>query len=208
MLVRWWSLAFALAATMLLVFFAVSAAGIAVLNDPTGAMRGAHPLAASIGVLLLIADVVLPVPSSLVMAAHGALFGIAGGTLLSMIGSVASAMTAFAIGRAGNGLIRRFVSEEEHRRAGAMLERWGVVAIAASRPVPILAETVAILAGSSPVRWPQLVLAAAAGSLVPSLVYAWAGAQAQGFGMQSLVFGGVIVVTGLLLLAGKRLRVA
>lgn len=204
MLVRWWSLAFALAATMLLVFFAVSSAGVAVLNDPTGAMRGTHPLAAAVGVLLLIADVFLPVPSSLVMVAHGTLFGVVGGTLLSMLGSVASALTAFAIGRAGSGLIRRFVTEEEHRRAGAMLERWGVVAIAASRPVPILAETVAILAGSSPVTWPQLAMAAAAGSVVPAAAYAWAGAQAHGIGMQAVVFGGVIVVTALLLVAGRK----
>lgn len=203
-MVRWWSLALGLAAMMLLVFFAVSSAGIATLTDPTGAMRSAHPLAACIGVLLLVADVFLPVPSSLVMVAHGALFGVAGGTLLSMIGSVASALTAFAVGRTGNGLIRRFVTEREHERAGAMLERWGVVAIAVSRPVPILAETIAILAGSSPVTWPQLTIAAAAGSIVPALAYAWAGAEAHGIVMQSVVFGGVIAVTALLLLVRRR----
>ena len=104
-------------------------------------------------------------------------------------------------GEVGEWLIRRFVTGDEHRRAGAMLGRWGVVAIAASRPVPIPAETVAILAGSSPVTWPQL--AAAAGSIVPAAAYAWAGAQ--GIGMQMVVFGGVIVVTALLLLAGRRL---
>ena len=208
MLVRWWSLVVAIAATMLIVFFAVSSAGFTLLTDPTGAMRGAHPLAAAIGVLLLIADVFLPVPSSMVMVAHGALFGVVGGTVLSLVGSVAAALTAFAVGRAGNGLIRKLVSEEEHGRAGAMLERWGVVAIALSRPVPILAETVAILAGSSPVTWTQAALAATAGSIVPAAVYAWAGAQAQSFGVQAVVFVGVIAVTGVLMLVGKILTPA
>ena len=203
MLVRWWSLVFAIAATMLILFFAVSSAGFALLTDPTGAMSAAHPVAAVIGVLLLIADVFLPVPSSMVMVAHGALFGVAGGTVLSLLGSMAAALTAFAVGRAGNGLIRKLVTEDEHKRAGAMLERWGVAAIALSRPVPILAETVAILAGSSPVTWTQAALAATAGSIVPAAVYAWAGSQAQSFNMQAVVFVGVIAVTAVLMLIGK-----
>ena len=193
--------------TMLVIFFVVTSADVAVLSDPSQVMRGAHPLTALAGVLLLIADVFLPVPSSLVMVAHGALFGAVGGTLLSLLGSVASALTAFAVGRAGNGLIRRFVTEREHARAGAMLERWGLVAIAVSRPVPILAETVAILAGSSPVTWPQLVLAAAAGSIVPAFAYAWAGAHAHGLAAQSVIFAGVIAVSAVLLVIGRRVAV-
>jgi uncharacterized membrane protein YdjX (TVP38/TMEM64 family) len=176
-------------------FFIASASGIAFLSDPTVAMHGARPLAALAGVLLLIADVVLPIPSSLVMIAHGALFGVAGGTAVSLVGSVASALTAFAIGRAGNGVVRRFVTASEHERAGALLERWGAVAIAVSRPVPILAETVALLAGSSPLTWRQTTLAATVGSLLPALVYAWAGAHAVDTTSQIALFAGVILLT-------------
>lgn len=204
MLMRWWSLAFAIAATLLVMFFAASSAGIALLQDPAAMMRDARPLAAAIGVLMLIADVVLPVPSSLVMVAHGALFGALGGTLLSLAGSVASALTAFAIGRAGDGAIRRFVTEREHMRAGELLARWGVVAIAVTRPVPILAETVAILAGASPLTWRQTAVAAGAGSIVPAAVYAWAGASARDGGNHALIFGGVLAVTAVLFLVAKR----
>ncbi|HEY0144066.1 MAG TPA: VTT domain-containing protein [Thermoanaerobaculia bacterium] len=208
MLVRWWLLFFGIAATLLVVFLAVSAADISLLTDPSRVMGGAHPFAALAGVLLLIADVFLPVPSSLIMVGHGALFGIATGTLLSLVGSTASALTAFAVGRAGNGLIRRFVSPREHERAGAMLERWGLVAIVITRPIPILAETVAILAGSSPVTWPRMLVAAAAGSIVPAAAYAWAGAHAQGVGMQTVIFFGVLAVTAVMMLIGWRLAPA
>lgn len=208
MLVRWWSLFLGIAATLLVVFFAVSAADIALLTNPDRVMNAAHPLAAVAGVLLLIADVFLPVPSSLIMVAHGALFGIAAGTFLSVIGSTASALTAFAVGRAGNALIRRFVTPAEHERAGAMLDKWGLAAIVITRPIPILAETVAILAGASPVTWPRMLLASFAGSLVPALAYAWAGAQAQGLGMQTVIFFGVIAVTGVMMVVGKRLAPA
>ncbi len=39
-------------------------------------MRASGVVAALVGVGLLVADVVLPVPSSVVMLAHGALFGV------------------------------------------------------------------------------------------------------------------------------------
>lgn len=204
-MLRWWSLAGGIACLFLLMFFAANASGIDLFTDPTPAMRAARPVAAAAGVLFLVADVFLPVPSILVMVANGALFGIVGGTLLSLAGSVGAALTAFAVGRAGNDLIRRFVTETEHRRAGALLARWGVVAIAVTRPVPILAETVAILAGGSPMTWGQVLLAAVAGSLVPSAAYAWAGASAQTFGMQTVVFAGVLVMAALLFVAGRRI---
>jgi uncharacterized membrane protein YdjX (TVP38/TMEM64 family) len=209
-MLRWWSLAASIALFLLLMFFAASAAGIAVLQDPAPLFRGARATAAVIGVSLLVADVFLPVPSSLVMVAHGTLFGVVGGALLSLFGSVASALVGFAVGRAGTGTIRRFVSDREHERAAAMLARWGVVAIAVSRPVPILAETVAILAGSSRLRWRDAALASLAGSLVPAIIYAWAGAHAGGAltggANHAVIFGGVLLLTGLLWWVGSRRR--
>jgi len=207
-MLRWWSLAFGIACVLLLMFLAAHASGIALLSDPTPVLHGARPVAAVAGVLLLVADVFLPVPSILVMVAHGALFGVAGGTLLSLLGSVGAAMTGFAIGRAGNDVIRRFVTPREHERAGELLRRWGAVAIVVTRPIPILAETVAILAGGSPLTWTQTLLAAIAGSLVPSAAYAWAGASAQALGMQAAIFGGVTVMAALLFFAGRRLTIS
>jgi uncharacterized membrane protein YdjX (TVP38/TMEM64 family) len=203
-MLRWWSLAASLALFFLLLFLAVSAGGMGLLEDPTPLFRGARPAAAVIGVGLLIADVVLPVPSSVVMVAHGTLFGVAGGAVLSLLGSVASALVAFALGRAGTPVIRRLVTEREHERAAALLARWGAVAIAVTRPVPILAETVAILAGSSRLRWHEAALAAFAGSLVPALAYAWAGAYARDTASQTIIFVGVLVVTGVLWAVGRR----
>jgi uncharacterized membrane protein YdjX (TVP38/TMEM64 family) len=203
-MVRWWSFAAAIAMVLLVMFGVATASGVALFEDPTPLLRGGRIAAGIAGVLLLVSDVFLPVPSSLVMVVHGTLFGAGIGTLLSLIGSTAAALTGFAIGRAGNGAIRRFVTPAEHERAGAMLRRWGVLAIAVSRPVPILAETIAILAGSSPLTWRQVALSAAAGSLVPSLVYAWAGAHASGIVNHAAIFAGVIGVSGLLWLFGRR----
>jgi uncharacterized membrane protein YdjX (TVP38/TMEM64 family) len=202
---RWILLAVSIAVVLLAMFFIAMASGVSLFEDPTPLLKGGRVLAAIAGVLLLVADVFLPVPSSLVMVAHGALFGMTAGTILSLIGSTAAALTGFAVGRAGNDAIRRWVTPAQHDRAGAMLQRWGVLAIAVTRPVPILAETVSILAGSSPLTWLQVALSAAVGSLIPSLAYAWAGSHAGGAVNHVLVFGGVIAVSGVLWAIGRRM---
>jgi uncharacterized membrane protein YdjX (TVP38/TMEM64 family) len=203
-LVRWWSLAFAIAVTLLVMFFAASSAGLTLLEDPTPLFRGGRSVAALVGIALLVADVFLPIPSSLVMTAHGALFGVAGGAAVSLLGSTLSALTGFAVGRAGNDAIRRIVTPAEHARAGALLERWGVLAIAVTRPVPILAETTAILAGSSPLTWRQTAVAAFAGSLAPAFMFAWAGSHAKSVVSQIWMFFAVIAVSGVLWAVGRR----
>src|SRR6202008_4869779 len=97
-MLRWWSLAATMALFLLLMVFAASAAGIALLDDPAPLFRGARTTSALIGGGLPIAVVFLRVPSSLVMVAHGTLFGVLGGPMLSLAGSVASALVVFAVG--------------------------------------------------------------------------------------------------------------
>ena len=61
-------------------------------------------------------------------------------------------------------------------RADAFLTRWGALAVLVSRPVPIVAETVALLAGASALSWKRFLPAAAVGCAPPALLYAVAGA--------------------------------
>lgn len=193
----------AMMAFFVIVFFVVEALGISVLVDPTPWLRQRGVLTAGLGVGLLIADVLLPVPSSLVMVAHGSLFGVVGGTLLSLLGSLGAALFAFAIGRGGGTLLERLVMPAERDQANRMLARWGGLAVVVSRPIPILAETVAIMAGTSPLKWGSMTLAALAGSLPPALLYALTGATVTNFVSTSLMFGVVLLVTGTFWLIGQ-----
>jgi uncharacterized membrane protein YdjX (TVP38/TMEM64 family) len=145
---------------------------------------------------LLIADVVLPVPSSLVMIAHGALFGVIVGTILSLVGSVGATLVGFAIGRRGGVMLERIVSSDERARADRMLARWGALFIVVTRPVPLLAETVAILAGASSISWKSAGLAAVTGSLPPALLYALTGSVAASFQNGALMFALILLVSG------------
>lgn len=193
-------------AFFLMLFFVVEALGVPLLADPTPWMRHGGVLAAALGVSLLIADVLLPVPSSLVMVAHGALFGVVTGTFLSLLGSVGAALFGFAIGRRGGNLLERIVSPEERTRADQMLVRWGALAVIVTRPIPLLAETVAIMAGASPLGWGRVALAALVGSLPPALLYALTGAAVANFQSTALMFGVVMFVTGSFWLVGRFLE--
>jgi uncharacterized membrane protein YdjX (TVP38/TMEM64 family) len=187
-----------------ILFLIVEALGVPLLSDPTPWMKHGGVVAASIGVGLLIADVVLPVPSSLVMVAHGALFGVLWGTMLSLLGSVGAAVFGFAIGRRGGALLERVVTPAERARASNILARWGTLAIIVTRPVPLLAETVAIMAGASSMSWRAIVVSSIAGSLPPSLLYALTGAAVANLQSTALMFGIVLLVAGVFWVVGKR----
>jgi uncharacterized membrane protein YdjX (TVP38/TMEM64 family) len=203
---RYTLLTLAMMAVFLALFGLAEWLHIPLLTDPDPWLAHGGWIAATIGVGLLVADVLLPVPSSLVMIAHGALFGVVGGTLLSLAGSLGAAVFGFYLGRRGGPLLARLVPVEERRRADALLQRWGDLAIVVSRPVPILAETLSILAGASPMSWGAMIAATLAGSLPAALIYALTGATARNLDNVALVFGLVLGVAGLFWLVGKRMR--
>jgi uncharacterized membrane protein YdjX (TVP38/TMEM64 family) len=195
---RYGFLILGLLSLFLAMFAVVEACGVSILKDPVPGMeRGASHgggLLGLLGLLLLTADVVLPVPSSVIMVAHGALFGFWIGALLSLLGSTGAFVTGFALGRMGRGGVRRFVRPAEYARASRLLQRWGLLAIVATRPVPMLAEATAILAGASALPWPGAVAAAVAGVLPAALLYAAAGVSASRSANGLLAFAAVLLI--------------
>jgi uncharacterized membrane protein YdjX (TVP38/TMEM64 family) len=205
--VRYYSMIAALLFGILLtLFLLVEALNVTLLKEPSFWLEQAGVLAGFAGVCLLVSDVALPVPSSLVMVAHGALFGVAIGTLLSLVGSTGAALVGFAIGRRGGPLLARLVPVEERRQADRLLIRWGMLAIIVTRPVPLLAETTAIVVGTSPLGWGRVALAALAGSVPSALLYALTGAVAASFQNGALVFGPVLLVASAFWLVGRWLE--
>jgi uncharacterized membrane protein YdjX (TVP38/TMEM64 family) len=203
---RYWLLTVLMMVLFLVLFGIAEWLQVPLLTDPGPLLAEGGWIAAAVGVGLLVVDVALPVPSSLVMIAHGALFGVVGGTLLSLLGSLGAALFGFWIGRRGGPLFARLVPEDERRRADALLQEWGDLAIVVTRPVPILAETVAILAGASPMSPGRMALATLAGSLPAALLYALTGATARGLDNTVLVFSLVLLVAGLFWAVGRKLR--
>ena len=190
----------------LTIFLIVESLNLPLLADPTGWMETSTVGAALVGISLLVSDVFLPVPSTFVMMANGALFGIALGTFLSTLGSLGAALTGFFIGRRSSSLLSKLVSAAERERANRMLAKWGAIAIIITRPIPLLAETTSIVAGTSAMSWRTVTLASFLGSLPTALLYALTGATAMNFNNAALSFGLVLLVAGLFWVVGERLQ--
>jgi uncharacterized membrane protein YdjX (TVP38/TMEM64 family) len=71
-----------------------------------------------------------------------------------------------------------------------------MLAIIATRPVPLLAKTTALMAGASPLGWRRVALAGLAGSLPGALIYALTGAVVASFENGALMFLLVLSVAG------------
>jgi uncharacterized membrane protein YdjX (TVP38/TMEM64 family) len=181
-------------------FAAFAAAGVELGTDVSGS-----PAPALVGVLLLVVDVLLPVPSSLVMVGFGASYGPIVGALLGAAGSLGALATGYHVGRAGTRFVDRVGTPAERARGHRMLRRWGPVAVIAPRPVPVLAETVAVLTGAAGLPRHHVLLAGTLGVTPMAAAYAMAGAWARDTGaLGVVVFLLLIALAALTALALRR----
>jgi uncharacterized membrane protein YdjX (TVP38/TMEM64 family) len=168
--------------------------GIDVEGLATSWLDDAGPGTAATIVLLLASDVLLPVPSSLVMVLSGAAFGVVWGSLLSLVGSVAGEWLGFELVKTFRQRVSTpLVGDDEVRRLEAFFERYGAVAVIATRPVPIVMETVSMIAGLSRMNRRTFLAASVVGTAPIGVLYAYAGAISQTAG--TLLPALVIVVS-------------
>jgi len=127
-------------------------------------------------ILLLMADLVLPVPATAVMAALGVLYGPWWGGLLGSAGSVLSGLFAYSLCRYGGRRFAVFLAGEESlKKSEAFFTRSGGWVVILSRWMPLMPEVIACLAGL--VRMPAALFVAAltCGSVPMAFVFAWLG---------------------------------
>lgn len=153
---------------------------------------------------LLIADVLLPIPSSLLMVANGALLGTVAGALATIGSTILGGMLAFWLGRRGAPWLMARISERERVQADRFFQRWGAMAVLVSRPVPILAETIGILAGTTAMTWPRFIVSVFLGNLPPAILYAFAGASAKNASYSVAIFLILVGLAGGWWLLGRR----
>lgn len=203
---KYWTFIGLLLLFFLILFLIVEQLNLHILTEPRYLMQAKSISAALVGIALLAADVFLPIPSSLVMITNGAVFGVVLGTLLSLVGSLGAGLIGFFIGRRGGSVLARFVPPEQRLQANQLLKKWGLLAIIVTRPVPLLAETTAIAAGTSTIGWKNMTLATLAGSLPAAVIYAIAGATAASFNNAWLTFGLVLLIAGMFWIVSERLH--
>ncbi len=139
-----------------------------------------RPMAWIVAIGLLVADLVLPVPATGIMAALGSVYGVLIGTLVSAAGSTLAGIAGYGCARLiGRGGIRWLATDEELSRFQDFFERWGAVGIIVSRISPILPEVMALLAGVARMNFSLFLAALLLGTVPTAFLFSFLGHTAK-----------------------------
>ncbi len=130
----------------------------------------------AVGIVLLIADLFLPIPGTFIMSALGYIYG-------PLIGGLVSAGGSFISGALGYWLCRMLgehaaswlLGEKDYSRGKEISTRLGGWVVALSRWLPVFPEVVACMAGLTRMPANYFYLALASGSLPLGFTYALVG---------------------------------
>lgn len=129
---------------------------------------------------LLAADILLPVPSSVVITFSGKMLGFWGGTAASWCGMTVGATFAFGLVRVlGRPMAQRLTTTNELNRVDALAARVGTLVLVLTRPIPILAEASVLLMGTTRLAWWRFLVAVGLSNLGIAAAYAALGDSAK-----------------------------
>lgn len=160
-----------------------------------------------VGIGLLTADLILPVPGTLVMSALGYVYGPFMGGLLAGIGSILAGLTGYGLGRlVGVGRARRFLGEKDFERGKELFVHRGGWMVAMSRAIPILPEVISCVAGLMAMPFRRYLIALACGSIPMGFLFAMIGAT--GVDHPEVAIGLSIAIPGLLWMISRKFRMS
>lgn len=128
------------------------------------------------GIVLLVSDLVLPLPATLIMSALGFIYGPIAGGLISVLGSFLAGSTGYWLCRLmGEGVAHRLLGQRDFEKGRKLADTIGPWVVALSRWLPVFPEVIACMAGLTRMRVMTFHLALLAGSLPLGFVYALIG---------------------------------
>ena len=141
----------------------------------------AGPWAWAAGIGLLAADLVLPVPGTVVMSALGYVYGVLLGGLVATVGSITAGMFGYGVGRLiGEKAARRWLGDLDFEKGKLLFARGGGWMIALSRSLPILPEAISCTAGLVRMPFRRFMASLTCGSLPVGYLFAWIGVAGTG----------------------------
>jgi uncharacterized membrane protein YdjX (TVP38/TMEM64 family) len=159
----------------------VAVARIATLDDAdasTEILQGLSAWAWAAGIVLIIADLVLPVPQTSVLTALGVIYGFALATLIGTVALVLAGVMPYLIMRTRVGrFIVRLFKGRSREALDVLGNRAGPWAIVLSRSLPYsIPEAIVCLAGLARMPMRTFLISLVSGSVPAALLYAGIGA--------------------------------
>ena len=167
-------------------------------------LRARGGLGWAAGILLLVADLALPIPATGVMAALGYVYGGAIGGFVSACGSFLAGLLAYGLCRGfGHGVALKLAGQGDLEKAEKLFARSGGWIVALSRCLPLLPEVIACLAGLASMPLRRFLVALACGAVPVGFVFA--GIGSLGVERPALAIGLSLVLPPILWLIAARL---
>ena len=130
-----------------------------------------------LGIALLLADLLLPIPGTIVMSALGAVYGVWLGGFIAAAGSMLSGICGYGVGRFfKEETAKRWLGERDFEKGKSLFRRGGAWVVAMSRALPILPEVLSCIAGLLRMPFGKFVIALACGAVPMGFLFAWIGA--------------------------------
>lgn len=165
-------------------------------------LRGHGAYAWAVGGGVILADALLPVPSTPAMFSMGIIYGPLLGGLVCGTASVIAGLMGFGATRLlGRRAALYLVGEKDLQRTEAFYERWGLYAVVFGRAVGGPAEWAVILAGLSRMPFLHVLGALVLGGFVSGLVMAALGAAAVTQPLMAVAISSLLL--GAMLIAGR-----
>jgi uncharacterized membrane protein YdjX (TVP38/TMEM64 family) len=129
-----------------------------------------------VGIVLLVADLLFPIPGTIVMSALGAVYGFWLGGFLSAFGAMLAGNFGYGVGRFfDEKTAKKWLGEKDFKRGHKLFSKSGAWVVAISRALPILPEVLACMAGLLRMPFGKFQLALACGSIPMGFLFAWIG---------------------------------
>ncbi len=136
-------------------------------------LESAGPWAWAAGIFLLVIDLLLPVPSTIVISALGYIYGVPLGGLIAAVGLIISGLLGYSAGCLfGGKFARRCLGERDYAIGQRLFSNGGGWVVALSKTLPILPEVVACTAGLVRMPFKRFALALVCGSLPMGWIFA------------------------------------
>ncbi|MBA7512757.1 hypothetical protein ES705_04765 [subsurface metagenome] len=136
------------------------------------------------GILLFILimgiqGLLVPIPSEIVLLAAGMIWGLVGGGIMGVIGSMAAALLCYYISRkGGRPLAEKFVGKSAISLADNFIHKYGMSAIIIARLLPFIAfDPISYTAGLVDLDIKKYSLGTFIGSIPRAFFYSWLGAS-------------------------------
>lgn len=148
---------------------------------------------AVVSFLVLASDILLPIPSSIVMYLNGFVLGLTAGALVSLGGLLVGAMIGYAIGRFSS---KAWNAESiRNQQAQTLMQHYGSLAVLMSRGIPILSESVCFVCGFHKMPFGNYLLMNFVGLIPVCLLYAACGLAGYNENTFLLSFGASLLVS-------------